>query len=97
MQEEQSSGWKWLWEEWPYSQDFVHGMFTRLEDKARMVKQWPGIKPDDVDTAIAYAASTGIIAMYDMETKRNPFLDLVITVYLGSIQETFTYAVARTS
>ncbi len=73
----------------------VHGRFTPLADKIAMVKTWPGINPADVDAAFATAMENGTIAGYEAEVGKNPFLDIVVTVYRESIPATVVYARER--
>lgn len=72
--------------------ELIHGRFTPFADKIRMVKAWPGINPADVEAAIETAMENGTIAGYEAEVDKNPFLDIVITVYRESIPATIIYA-----
>lgn len=73
----------------------IHGRFTPLADKIAMVKTWPDINPADVDVALATAMENGTIAGYEAEVGKNPFLDIVVTVYRASIPATVVYARER--
>ena len=93
FEENLSHEWRCFWKNWPYSQEFVHGRFTSLEDKIKMVKRWQGVNPKDIDDALAVAVKDGTISGYESEVARNPFLDIVVVIYLESVQSTFWYAV----
>ena len=73
----------------------IHGRFTPLADKLEMIKSWPGIKPEDVDAALKAAMENGTIAGYETEVGKNPFLDILVTVYRESIPATLVYARER--
>lgn len=73
----------------------VNGRFTTLADKVAHVKTWPGIKPADVDAAVALAAENGTIAAYEAAIKRAPDLDIVLTVHRSSVIATLEYVVER--
>jgi len=79
---------------WPAFR-LIHGRFAPLADKVAMVKGWPGIKPDDVDAAVALARENGTIAGFKAESPNNPLLDLVIVPYRESIPATLLYGRAR--
>lgn len=73
----------------------IHDRFTPLADKVAMVKSWPGITSEEVDAALLTAQENGTIAGYEAEVGKNPFLDIVITVYRESLPATLIYARER--
>ncbi|HRH32368.1 MAG TPA: hypothetical protein PLK06_03515, partial [bacterium] len=69
----------------------IHEHFTPLADKLAMVKEWPGINPDDVEAALATAMENGTIAGYESEVPKNKHLDIVVTPYRESVAATLVY------
>ena len=69
--------------------------FTPLADKIKTVKAWPGVNPADVDAAFEMAKEDGTIAGYEAEVGASPLLDIVVTVYRGSVHATLAYLYAR--
>lgn len=68
----------------------IHGRFHPLEDKLEMVRGWPGVTGAMIDAAIDEA--WGRIKRFREESPKHPFLNIVVSRYLGSAHETLVYA-----
>lgn len=73
----------------------VHGRFHSLAEKIKMVKAWPGISDRfteaDFVRAVQEAQDSGLLGRFVAASSKNPFLNVVVSVYLGSVVETFLY------
>jgi hypothetical protein len=73
----------------------IHGRFHSLEEKVEIVKAWPGVSDRfteaDFTRAVEEARDSGLLDRFGTESPKNPLLNVVISVYLGSVVETFLY------
>jgi len=72
-----------------------HGRFHSLDEKIKIVKGWPGISDRfseaDFTRAVKKARGSGLLGHFEAASPENPFLNVVVSVYLGSVVETFLY------
>jgi hypothetical protein len=73
----------------------IHGRFHSLDEKIEIVKRWPGISDrfseSDFTHAVEEARDSGLLGRFEAASPKNPLLNVVISVYLGSVVETFLY------
>lgn len=73
----------------------IHDRFHWLDEKIRIVKQWPGISDRfseaDFKAAVEEAYDSGLLDRFNIASQKNCLLDVVVSVYLGSVSETFLY------
>lgn len=77
----------------------IHGRFHPLDEKIEMVKAWPGISDRfseaDFARAVEEARDSGLLGRFEAASPKNQFLNVVVSVYLGSVVETFLYGRGR--
>lgn len=73
----------------------IHTRFHSLDEKVEIVKGWPGMSDRftqaDFDRAVEEARDTVLLGRFEAASPKNPFLNVVVSVYLGSVVETFLY------
>jgi len=73
----------------------LDGLFIPILDVVELVRTWPGINQKDVDVALAYAMTNGLLSRYQVAVKKNPLLCMVVNVTRESVPATLLYVRER--
>ncbi|MBU1032563.1 MAG: hypothetical protein ABII13_03005 [Patescibacteria group bacterium] len=71
----------------------IRGCFHSLDEKIEIVKGWPMISDrfTEVDFQQALKEAEGRLKRFEQESPKNHLLNVVVSVYWGSVVETFLY------
>lgn len=73
----------------------VKDLFTPFEEKLEQVRRYPQLSDAAIDDAVFEAQTNGLLNQYERERFANDWIDVVISIYRGTIWDTMLYATER--